>query len=78
MSNDIPVLARCGLLDVATSVEPSNADLLRAIATLTAKVDKLQALIAPRRSPLAINPGEIARTMALLRTVRTVSRETRS
>jgi hypothetical protein len=77
MSNDIPVLARRGLLDGAASVEPSNADLLRAIATLTAKVDKLQALIAPRRSPLAINPGEIARTMALLRTVRTVSRETR-
>jgi hypothetical protein len=57
---------------VVVSAEPTNADVLRAIDALAEKVDRLEAAVAPRRSPLALDPDEIARTMVQLKTVRPI------
>lgn len=63
-------------LSLVRSLEPSNADVLRAVEVLTAKVDQLHALIAPQRSALTLDPDEIARTMAQLQQARPISKET--
>jgi len=49
-------------------------DVLYGIQVLSEKVDRLEAVIAPRRSPLALDPDDIARTMALLRSARPVTK----
>ena len=64
--------ARRALLSLVAPAEPTNADLLRAIAALADKVDRLEAVITPRRSQLALGPDDIARTMAMLRSARHV------
>lgn len=47
-------------------------DVLYGIQVLADKVERLEAVIAPRRSPLALDPDDIARTMAMLRSARPV------
>jgi hypothetical protein len=47
-------------------------DVLYGIQVLADKVERLEAVIAPRRSPLALDADDIARTMAMLRSARPV------
>ena len=68
--------ARRAILSLVVPAEPTNADVLRAIDALTEKVDRLEAAVAPRRSPLTLDPDEIARTMAQLKKARPISKET--
>lgn len=56
--------------------EPTLGDLLAAVDALAARFDRLESAINPSPSPLALDPDEIARTMAQLRIARPVPRET--
>ncbi len=73
--NPAPLPRRPTLAFVAPA-EPTNADVLRAVAALDAKIDQLMASATPRRSSLTINPDEIARTMAQLKQARPIAKET--
>lgn len=68
--------AHPALLSAAQLREPSNADVLRALTALAADVAELRILLAPQRSPLTLDPDEIAQTMAQLRKARPISMET--
>lgn len=68
--------ARRALLSLVAPTEPTNADVLRAVAMLEAKVDQLLASAAPRKSPLTIDSDEIAKTMAQLKMARPLPKET--
>lgn len=69
-----PLAARRPTLSLVAPAEPTNADLLRAIESLGAKVDQLMAGAAPSKFSLMLGPDEIARTMAQLRIARPVKR----
>lgn len=71
-----PPPARRHLLSLVAPAEPTNAEVLRAIEALTEKVDRLEAAVAPRRSPLTLAPDEIARTMAQLKRAQPIKRRT--
>lgn len=68
--------SRSVALSLVHSFEPSNAEVLRAVEALTEKVDQLHALLSRRRSPLTLDPDEIARTMNQLRHARPLPKET--
>ncbi|SDF79296.1 hypothetical protein SAMN05216320_1011340 [Duganella sp. OV458] len=71
-----PPASRTPALTLVQSFDPSIADVLHAIETLTAKVDQLHTLLAPRKSALTLDPDEIARTMDQLKMARPLPKET--